>query len=82
MSATNQPAHSEALRTIGALFESGDVIEIRALNVGQGSQRTGKTHAGYFDFENEEAIAKAVKTVTFPKTRKARTTVSYPIVLR
>jgi len=51
----------EVLRTIGALFQSGDVIEIRALDVGRTPKRPGITFAGYFNFENAEAIRKAVR---------------------
>jgi hypothetical protein len=47
----------DALRTIGALFEPGDVIEIRALDVGRTLDRAGSTYAGYFNFENGDAIA-------------------------
>lgn len=58
---TNQQAADEALRAIGALFEPGDVIEIRALNVGRTEHRAGATYAGYFNFENQKAIADAVR---------------------
>jgi hypothetical protein len=57
------PVVNEALRTIGALFEPGDVIEIRALDVGRTSERAGTTHAGYFNFENHEAIAAAIRSL-------------------
>jgi hypothetical protein len=51
----------EVLRTIGALFQTGDVIEIRGLDVGRRPNRPGITYAGYFNFENAEAIRKAVR---------------------
>src|SRR5579871_3834954 len=60
--AAQDPAE-HALRAIGALFESGDVIEIRALDVGRTSERPGATHAGYFNFENGDAIAAAIRSV-------------------
>ena len=50
-----------ALRTIGALFRTGDIIEIRALNVRRTPKRPGSTHAGYFEFDNAEAIRNAVR---------------------
>ncbi len=50
-----------ALHTIGLLFEPGDVIEIRALNVGQTRNRAGATYSGYFNFEREEAIRDAIR---------------------
>ncbi len=53
----------EALRAIGTLFEPGDVIEIRALQVGRTSDRAGSTFAGYFNFENEKAIISAIRSV-------------------
>ena len=55
--------NDEALRTIGVLFEPGDVFELRALNVGRNATRTGRTHAGYFNFENEQAIRAAINQV-------------------
>ena len=58
-----QQAVIEALRAIGILFEPGDVIEIRALNVGRTPDRAGNTFAGYFNFENSEAIASAIRNV-------------------
>ena len=56
-------AITEALRSIGAVFEPGDVIEIRALDVGRTPDRAGNTFAGYFNFENSEAIASAIRKV-------------------
>jgi hypothetical protein len=53
----------EALRTIGALFEPGDVIEIRALNVGRNPDFAGNTRAGYFNFESRDLIGAAVRSV-------------------
>src|SRR5262245_26841656 len=50
-----------ALHAIGRLFEPGDVIEIRALNVGGTSDRAGVTYSGYFNFENEKAIGDAIR---------------------
>jgi len=52
------------LRTIGLLFEAGDVIEIRALDVGRTAERSGVTHSGYFNFENGEAINKAIRSLS------------------
>src|ERR1022692_4349246 len=57
----SQQAVTEALRAIGALFEPGDVIEIRALEVGRTPSRSGVTYSGYFDFGNEVAIRQAVE---------------------
>lgn len=54
---------NEALRAIGALFEPGDVIEIRALDVGRTQERAGCTYAGYFNFESKEAITAAIRSV-------------------
>jgi hypothetical protein len=51
----------KALAAIGALFEPGDVIEIRALNVGRTPTCGGSTHSGYFEFEARDAITKALK---------------------
>ncbi len=53
----------EALRAIGAIFEPGDVIEIRALEWGELQTRAGSTHAGYFNFENSDAITTAIRSV-------------------
>ena len=53
----------EALRAIGTIFDPGDVIEIRALDVGRDQEHAGSTRAGYFNFENSEAIAKALRSV-------------------
>src|SRR5580658_2497912 len=50
----------DALRAIGALFEPGDVIEIRALEVDRKPDRRGVTYSGYFDFDNQDAISRAV----------------------
>src|SRR4051812_36878223 len=58
---TTQRAIDQSLRTIGVLFEPGDVIEIRALNVGQTQQRAGCTYSGYFNFENDKAIQAAIR---------------------
>ena len=57
------PAVNEALRAVGAIFEPGDVIEIRALEVGRTPERTGNTHAGYFHFENRDAITTAIRSL-------------------
>lgn len=51
----------ESLRSIGILFEPGDIIEVRAVNVGRTTDRAGVTKSGYFNFENSEALAKAVE---------------------
>ena len=56
-----EEAAEESLLAIGALFEQGDVIEIRALNVGATPDRAGRTHSGYFNFENEQAIRLALQ---------------------
>lgn len=56
-------AADEALRTIGLLFDPGDVIEIRALGVGKSLDRAGVTYSGYFNFENENAIKAAIRRV-------------------
>jgi hypothetical protein len=53
----------EALRGIGALFEPGDVIEIRALAVGRSAHHAGRIYAGYFNFESERAIVSAINSV-------------------
>jgi hypothetical protein len=62
-SLNSDQAVNEALRAIGTLFEPGDVIEIRALDVGRTKSRSGNTHAGYFNFENRDAIASAIREV-------------------
>lgn len=51
----------KVLRTISALFKPGDVIEIRALNVGRTPERGGFTSSGYFNFESDDAITRAVQ---------------------
>ena len=56
-------ATNEALRAIGALFEPGDVIEIRALDVGRTLEHAGHTRAGYFDFDNGDAISAAIRSL-------------------
>lgn len=56
-------AVNEALHTIGLLFEPGDVIEIRALNVGRAADHAGVTYSGYFNFENDKAIKDAIRKV-------------------
>jgi hypothetical protein len=45
-----------ALCAIGWLFEPGDLIEIRALDVGRDNTRRGCTQEGYFNFENDQAL--------------------------
>jgi hypothetical protein len=45
------------------LFEPGDIIEIRALDVGRTPVRAGVTYSGYFNFENSDAITKAVRSL-------------------
>jgi hypothetical protein len=52
---------AEVLRTIEVLFEPGDVIEIRAIDVGRTPDRRGDTCAGYFNFGNNRAIAEAIR---------------------
>jgi archaellum biogenesis ATPase FlaH len=54
-------AVEDSLHAIRVLFEPGDVIEIRALNVGRTSDRAGVTYSGYFTFENEKAIGDAIR---------------------
>lgn len=54
---------NQTLSAIGALFEPGDVIEIRALEVGRTEHRAGATYSGYFEFENENGIAEAIRTL-------------------
>lgn len=61
--AAAEQAGKEALRAIGTLFEPGDVIEIRALDVGRNAERAGSTHAGYFSFERGDAMAAALRSV-------------------
>jgi hypothetical protein len=56
-----QQAVDDVLGTIGVLFEPGDVIEIRALAIGRSPSHPGSTSSGYFNFENRDAIAVAVK---------------------
>src|SRR6516162_8052212 len=51
----------EVLRTIGALFQARDVIEIRALNVKRTKDGPGYTYSGYFQFESASEIRKAVQ---------------------
>src|ERR1051326_6976661 len=55
------PAALETLRVIGILFVPGDVIEIRALNVGRTPDRAGVTKSRYFNFEDRAAIEEAVQ---------------------
>ena len=50
----------KALTAIGALFEPGDVIEIRALNVDRTPSFGGSTYSGYFEFGAADAITKAL----------------------
>jgi hypothetical protein len=59
----SQQGINEALRAIGMLFEPGDVIEIRALDVGRTQDHAGSTHAGYFNFENDRAISAAIRRI-------------------
>ena len=59
----NQQAVTEALRAIGVIFEPGDVIEIRALDVGRNEDYAGSIRAGYFNFENSDAMAAAIRSV-------------------
>ncbi|MEP7354860.1 MAG: AAA family ATPase [Acidobacteriota bacterium] len=56
------PSH-EPLRTIRVLFVPGDVIELRCLNVGRTADRNGKLHAGYFNFEGQDALSSAIRSV-------------------
>jgi hypothetical protein len=58
-----QVAAAPALRALGVLFEPGDVIEIRALDVGRTEERAGVTYSGYFNFENERAIRDALRSL-------------------
>jgi AAA domain len=59
--AAGDQAVENALHAIGVLFEPGDVIEIRALNVGRTADRAGITYSGYFSFENEKTIRAAIR---------------------
>ncbi len=45
------------------MFEPGDVIEIRALDVGRNGEHAGSTRAGYFNFESERDISVAVRSL-------------------
>ena len=54
---------SHALKAIEVLFQPGDVIEIRALDVGRNDRLACSTHAGYFQFGNVTALAKAIRTL-------------------
>jgi hypothetical protein len=70
MSAASIPANprgnrnvEHALYAIKLLFEPGDVIEIRALDVGCDNERRGYTRAGYFNFENVQALVCAIRSV-------------------
>jgi hypothetical protein len=54
------PVVDDVLNAIDVLFESGDVIEIRALAVGRTARHPGSTYSGYFNFENRHAIARAI----------------------
>ncbi len=56
-------AIDHALHAIGLLFKPGDVIEIRALDVGRTESRAGITYSGYFNFENGEAIRRAIRSM-------------------
>ena len=58
-----EPSVDEALRAIGLLFEPGDIIEIRALEVDRNATRSGVTYSGYFTFENEQAIRLAIRSL-------------------
>jgi hypothetical protein len=53
----------QTLCTIGTLFDSGDVIEIRALNVGRTENRAGSVRSGYFEFEDSDAISAAIRSL-------------------
>jgi hypothetical protein len=61
MGSSQHPTKRQALRAIGLLFEPGDVIEIRALDVGRSASRSGATYSGYFNFDNEQAILGALR---------------------
>src|ERR1035438_540166 len=67
MNATPKPAQetpgNEVLRAISALCEPGDVIEIRALDVGRTQEHAGSTHAGYFNCENSSDVCSSDLTV-------------------
>ena len=63
MGSSEQPWERHALHAVGLLFEPGDVIEIRALDVGRSANRSGVTHSGYFNFENEQAILGALRSL-------------------
>jgi hypothetical protein len=57
---SQKDAVEKAMMTIGLLFKPGDVIEIRAVAVGRNPGNPGAIHSGYFNFENREAIARAI----------------------
>jgi hypothetical protein len=57
------PNAEHALAAIGLLFDPGDVIEIRALDVRRDGIQHGSIHAGYFNVENTQAIASAIRSV-------------------
>ena len=57
---SQQEVVQQALLTIDVLFKAGDVIEIRALSVGRNPSNSGTTYSGYFNFENRDAIARAI----------------------
>ena len=58
---TAEKVAQDVLRTIGVLFVAGEVIEIRALAVGKKPTYPGSTYSGYFNFENCDAITRAIK---------------------
>ncbi|MGA8597254.1 MAG: hypothetical protein WB676_21265 [Bryobacteraceae bacterium] len=52
-----------ALDALAFLYQPGDIMEIRALEVGRTTDRSGYTLAGYFNIENTNAIAAAIRRV-------------------
>ncbi len=53
----------QALHAIGVLFEPGDVIEVRALDVDRTPNRGGVTYSGYFKFEAVDEISQAIQSI-------------------
>ena len=58
------PAHEHIEKTLDLLFESGQVIEIRALDVSRQGYQRPHTEAGYFDGANRHPLIEAAEKLT------------------
>lgn len=55
---------AEILRALSVLFDSDQIVELRALNATQGQRRAPMTYRGYYDEASRTALAKDALSIT------------------